>query len=308
MQNKITAQASGVEVLFEKHCWSKIHGWCKAADSEVSGTGLIRLEKNNVFKIYDVFLPKQQCSGSYTDVDNDAMERLNKRLTRLKVPPEDHRVFWHTHYNFNTFWSGTDEGKIKGLVEAADGWLFSIVINQAGEWKSRLDFVNPIHVIIHEPKIFLVPNSRRMKRKRNFKTDIQKWVRPMKYENSGKYPQEQQNNMTWYGSEFRAISHYQKPNGEHRKWWEVERKENEPVKMGSKYIIHGGKLMTDEAYKQSLVTDMPQCLCPHDGDWEKCYCSRECDFCLNFAYSGGSNEPKIHESTELIESDEVTRY
>lgn len=179
---KITAHSTGIRVEIEKHCADKMYGWCRAANTEVSGMGLVRLEKG-VFKVYDVFLPSQQCSTGYTELDSEALGRLYTNfmerygMDKYMAMAGELKFWWHTHYNFNTFWSGTDDNTAQKLAVDAGDWGLSLVINQAGDHLCRADIVTPIPVMVDSLNVNLVPNTKKAT-KRNYTSDIRKWVRP----------------------------------------------------------------------------------------------------------------------------------
>jgi hypothetical protein len=170
---------SPIKVLIERHVWQKIHGWCKAANSEVSGWALVCKDEKGNFVAYDAFLPKQQCSSGYTDIDDDAAAKLRYKLFKKGKPLEHFRLWWHTHYNFSVFWSGTDNNTAETLLKGNGDWLISLVVNQAGHYKCRADFLYPTHITIDDLDVYLIKNSRKVKRKRNYKADIKRWVRPL---------------------------------------------------------------------------------------------------------------------------------
>ena len=179
----VPAHSKGIKVKIERHCAEKMYGWCRAAHSEVSGPGLVRLE-NGVFTVYDVFLPEQECSSGWTEYGSLATGRLynyflqKHGLDKYMGMAGDLKFWWHTHYNFNTFWSGTDDNTAqKNTVEAGD-WSLSLVINQAGDHLSRVDIISPIPVMVDKLDVELTTDSKRAT-KRNYASDIRKWVHPM---------------------------------------------------------------------------------------------------------------------------------
>ncbi len=175
-----------LECHLEEHVWKKMMGWCKAAKSEVSGMGLCVIEKG-VFRVYDVFFPLQYDSTGYTELDDRALAKLQIGLYKKKVPSNHFRFWWHTHYNFNVFWSGTDDDNATTLAKANGDWELSLVINQAGEFRCRADFFKKVHklidekvhVLVDEIKVYTVKNSRKRIPKRNYKNDIKRWVKSM---------------------------------------------------------------------------------------------------------------------------------
>ncbi len=178
--------APHIEVHMERHVWDKMYGWCKAARSEVSGMGLVKIVDGK-FIVYDAFLPKQYCSSGYTEIDDISNSKLQERLIRKGQEMTHFRFWWHTHYNFNVFWSGTDDDNAKEQMKYNGEWELSVVINQAGEYRARADFMTTVHPLLNFPqhylvdelKMTLIPNSRYHRRKRNFKADVRRWVKPM---------------------------------------------------------------------------------------------------------------------------------
>src|SRR4051812_27249037 len=112
---------SKVKCYLEEHVWHKMMGWCKAAKSEVSGMGLCKIVKGS-FVVYDVFFPLQYGSSGYTELDDRALAKLQIALYNKKIPANHFRFWWHTHYNFNVFWSGTDDGNATTLAKANGEW------------------------------------------------------------------------------------------------------------------------------------------------------------------------------------------
>ena len=169
------------DVLIERHVWAKMFGWCRAAKSEVSGYGLVR-EDDGQLRVYDVFFPKQYCSSGYTEIDDKANLMLQKKLFqrgKISSTQNDYLFWWHTHYNFGTFWSGTDDFNAKNLVKYSGTWGLSLVINQKGDHLCRLDSMRRFGKTIDtidNLDVYLTQNSQFRKRKRNFKSDINRWV------------------------------------------------------------------------------------------------------------------------------------
>lgn len=174
----VRARSKGIEVHVEQHVKDKMEGWCNAANSEVSGLFCVRL-LSGTFYVYDVFLPEQMGSSGYTKIDGHASGRLYGHLQRkYGMEGMGHlKGWWHTHYTFGTFWSGTDDDTAQSNAALAEDWSLSIVINQAGSWLCRVDIVNPIPVMLDDLPITFVPNKEKHV-KRDYKRDIGRWVKP----------------------------------------------------------------------------------------------------------------------------------
>ncbi len=175
---EVKAHSKGIQVQVEQHVKDKMQGWCNAANGEVSGLFLVRL-KDAVFYVYDVFLPEQMGSTGFTKIDGYASGRLYGYLQRRygMEAMGDLKGWWHTHYTFGTFWSGTDDDTAQSNATLAEDWSLSIVINQAGSWLARVDVVSPIPVMIDKLPISFVPNTVKHA-SRDYARDIRRWVSP----------------------------------------------------------------------------------------------------------------------------------
>lgn len=174
----VPAHSKGIQVHVEQHVKDKMQGWCNAANGEVSGLFLTKLV-DSIFHVYDVFLPEQWGSSGFTKIDGHASGRLYGYLSR-KYGFEgmgDLKGWWHTHYNFNVFWSGTDDDTAQKNAELAEDWGLSIVINQKGDWLARVDVIQPIRVMVDKLPITFVPNTK-AHAKRDYARDVAKWVKP----------------------------------------------------------------------------------------------------------------------------------
>jgi hypothetical protein len=187
-------RSTGIKVQVEKHVMDKMMGWCKAANSECSGKFMVRKNETG-FYVYDVFLPEQQCSSGYTVFKEEAYDRLTQYVTdrvlagrqldettiaEVTVAIRDlRRGWWHTHYNFNTFWSGTDDNTAtRQAFLSEESWGVSIVVNQSGDALCRVDILSPCHICVENVPIEVVPNTSKH-RKRNYKWDVKRWVSPL---------------------------------------------------------------------------------------------------------------------------------
>jgi hypothetical protein len=188
----IDAKSTGVLVNVEKHVWDKINGWCNAASTEVSGMFMVKPCEGG-FHAYDAFLPEQTGSSGYTVFGDEAYDRLKQYV--LDKYGMDYlidvcRGWWHTHYNFSPFWSGTDDNTAqRRAFFSEDSWAVSIVVNQkqarGGDarfnalsgafYKCRVDLIKPFKVTLDDLPIQIVPNTTKH-RKRDYAWDINRWV------------------------------------------------------------------------------------------------------------------------------------
>lgn len=225
---RVEAHSHGVSVEIEKHCWDDMFGWCRAATTEVSGFGLMRYE-NKRWRVYKVFFPEQKCSTGYTWIGGEAGARLDYSLNRRGLPSWERRFWWHTHYNFGTFWSGTDDNQAQAMAHQNGEYSLSLVINQAGSSLCRMDLVQPIPVMVDNIKVEVVDNSS-PRVKRNYRKDVQKWVSPYEYERH-------KDSYLW-----RAKSTI-----------ELVRPEGDKMALEDKYIFYRNKMMSVDQYSELLI-------------------------------------------------------
>lgn len=224
----IKAFSTGIKVKIENSVWKDMFGWCRAANTECSGYGLVKQDEKGDLLVHKVFLPEQQCSTGYTTILSEATARLEHHLLSKKNINywEVMRLWWHTHYNFDTFWSETDDKTAQEFSEfRGNTWGLSIVINQAGDYKCRIDMKKPFDILVDDIPIEIVPDNHQHT-KHNYKADIRKWIKP--------FPLQKHQTVVWTkeGSIYKA--------------------KEKVLQFGSKYIIFAGKLMTKDNVQELI--------------------------------------------------------
>lgn len=125
----------------------RLRHWTDIAAGEFSCLGLADQTEEG-FLISEVFLLKQSCSASETELDQSAVAALLAELDKAGVDVGRVRAWIHSHATFNVFWSGTDARTIEAL--ATGEWLASLVVNKAGSKLARLDIRAPVSVTLDE--------------------------------------------------------------------------------------------------------------------------------------------------------------
>lgn len=132
-------------VHLDEHVFQKIMYWCrKAGNFEVSGLGSVVYDpKTNVFHVNEVYLLEQENTGTTTDLDAEAIGKLEFEHHKSKTPGEL-RFWWHSHADMQVFWSGTDMATIKQLGQG--GWFLNTVFNKKEEMRSAFYMTDPMSV------------------------------------------------------------------------------------------------------------------------------------------------------------------
>lgn len=120
--------------------YHKMLGYALASEGEISGFGRVTTavkDKVTIFTVEDVRIFKQKVSSVHTSLDNEALSRFVVELAQEDIEPSDWNCWWHSHYDFNTFFSATDSTTIDKLCKNSS--LVSICINQDGDLSGRFD-------------------------------------------------------------------------------------------------------------------------------------------------------------------------
>lgn len=141
-----------VKVVFNHRSMEKVRALCEACDIEIGALGLVD-EKvipdgTRVFKIYDIFVPEQECSPTVTKITPDGFFKLFHELAAIygikKAVAIKDRLYWwwHSHVNFGTGPSGQDE---REFTEQGTGRskIFMSIGNKQGDLHCNLKMKLP---------------------------------------------------------------------------------------------------------------------------------------------------------------------
>ena len=149
------------DVYIDAEALAKIRAWTHHAEGEVSGLGLVdtNIEDGRLVsvEVSEVFILKQQCSGSSTELDQQDIARLMCELEK-DHKADQLKLWWHSHADLQTFWSTTDDNNIERL--RTGDFLLSIVVNKAWDICARLDWFAPVEVTLDDlPVHILLPET-----------------------------------------------------------------------------------------------------------------------------------------------------
>jgi hypothetical protein len=131
-----------MKVFITPEAKQRLDLYTEIATGEISGLGRARVHAGNIF-IEDVYLLKQSCTSADTELDPEDVAAFLGEVIASEIPPEEIKVWWHSHAGMSCFWSGTDE---KTAQCFANGWMLSLVVNKKKEYKCRLDVYDPVHL------------------------------------------------------------------------------------------------------------------------------------------------------------------
>jgi len=99
-----------------------------------------------------IHIPEQEVTGGSYEPSIKSLAKENpKVISKIKG-------WFHSHYNFSTFWSGTDEETIGNNLNVFGTYCLSIVVNSKNDCLVRLDYKGevydnlPIKIVMEDDK------------------------------------------------------------------------------------------------------------------------------------------------------------
>ncbi len=173
-----------MELVIPRASYLKMVRYARAVESEISGLADCTRNAQGNFRVGEVYLLKQEVSGAAVDLVEESVhkflaEQIQKGITRMP------RLWWHSHYNFKTFFSGTDEDTIQRL--RTDTFIVAICVNQGGEMSAKAIIsgrkervIDPLPIRITPPLPSFTPTAEIIK-------EVAEKVETRKWPNFGKY-------------------------------------------------------------------------------------------------------------------------
>jgi len=130
--------------------YADILSYCVASPGEIRSYGFVKLQERavsgNEFRLHGLILPEQTVTGASVHVSQDAMLDMLIKADAAGLNMNDMRFVFHSHVDFEPFWSETDVGDVNhtgdGLAETP--WLINMVINRGGIYLCRIDQFEPL--------------------------------------------------------------------------------------------------------------------------------------------------------------------
>lgn len=140
-----------IKVLISISAYQKLRYWVNLAKGEVSGLGTVSEVKYangalSHFMIDDIYLLKQESGSADTHLDDQSIGRFLTDMLNKKQDVSRIKLWWHSHGDFKTFWSATDETCIGNLANSS--YMISIVTNKESQMLTRIDLYSPFHVTV----------------------------------------------------------------------------------------------------------------------------------------------------------------
>lgn len=136
-----------------------------------------RPAEERVYEIYDIELLDNTATGTHATMSPETLARFMQKKMRKNQSIKDYKVWWHSHVDFDAFFSGIDTGTIEQSTEFP--YLISIVGNKRGKFLCRFDTYSPERITIH-PKLEIATHEDSRLRAECFK-QVRKMVKEIQY-------------------------------------------------------------------------------------------------------------------------------
>ena len=136
------------EVFLPEHVYAKMFGYIDAVDGEISGMGEVQ-RVGSVYTVMDIWLLKQECTGASTSIDAVSLADLRAEVYGQGRAQNGFQLWWHSHANMDTFWSGTDKSTMQMFMTDID-WMLFIVANKKRSVRARVEFKTPFPLALED--------------------------------------------------------------------------------------------------------------------------------------------------------------
>lgn len=116
--------------------YQKLIAYAQACQGEVSGFADVVFDPlKNAFRMTDVYLLEQEATAAHVELDEESVAKFNLELAK-KGRDQLPQVWWHSHADMETFFSGIDEGTLRELQN--DTFIIAVVVNKKGHIKAKM--------------------------------------------------------------------------------------------------------------------------------------------------------------------------
>ena len=126
--------------------YQKIMAYAEIATGEI--TGFADVDYNTEKKalvVGEVYLLEQEAAAAHVEMNEEIVADFNLQMVK-KGLTQLPRLWWHSHVDMETFFSGTDDDTILDLKN--DSFMVALVVNKKRKMHALLNFCAPIPLII----------------------------------------------------------------------------------------------------------------------------------------------------------------
>jgi len=138
-------------VSFSPQAAEKLRLYVSLCPFEISGLGEVAIVPTG-FLVEDLYLLKQRCYHSYTELLPDYLSRFLISFVEQGKDPARLKLWWHSHAEMDIFWSPIDNYTARGFQ---NDFMLSLVTNKAGQQRCRLDLYQPLQLTLDRLEVML---------------------------------------------------------------------------------------------------------------------------------------------------------
>lgn len=131
-----------MKIYLTSNAYLKLKYYALAADGEISGLGKCHALNEEAILVDDIYCLKQTSSGVHTELDKEAIAEFYEKMHKAKQDISQLRLWWHSHADMKSFFSGTDDETLK-LGFKCDSYMVSVVINHDLEMVGKIELFKP---------------------------------------------------------------------------------------------------------------------------------------------------------------------
>lgn len=146
-----------MKLIIPKQNYIKMVRYTHAVEGEISGLADVEWdEKKENLLVGNIYLLRQKATTGTVELLEEAVHKFMFELIKQGVMRTP-RLWWHSHYDFQPFFSGVDEDTIDKLQ--TDSFTVAICINREGKMEAKVKLVegtdkkiiNDLNVVITPP-------------------------------------------------------------------------------------------------------------------------------------------------------------
>lgn len=141
MSQSLCLQSPRLQVPLQ--VWQKLMAYVINCPTEVNGFGLVDVIHPELFVVRDIIITEQIAGPAHVEVDPAVIGALMTDMIQRGENPAAIKLQWHSHVNFNAYFSQTD---LDNIERWPGDWLISVVANQRGEYECRLDVLGSVRL------------------------------------------------------------------------------------------------------------------------------------------------------------------
>jgi len=165
-----------MKILIDLVDYQKIFHYIQSVQSEIIGLAKVQTFGKNL-RVFDPIILNQTVTGGSAQIDADAMGNFTYELLKNGCDPAEYKCCWHSHFNFEVFWSSTDDQMIENWD--AD-FLVSLVFNQSKDYRARIDIYKPFSFTLDNLELEIIYPPLSLFEKNHIEQEIEEKVETQK--------------------------------------------------------------------------------------------------------------------------------